>query len=70
MVMPSLNSGATKAWTNCALLTPHHIDREDRGRSATFYGKDELSSLETWNVARFSNSPHPLKGRSRWVLSG
>ena len=69
MVMPSLNSGATKAWTHCALLTPHHVDKGDRGGSATFYGKDALSSFETWNIARFHISSHPLKGRSRRVLS-
>ena len=44
MLLPSLNSGATEAWTQCALLTPHHLDKDDRGRGATFYGKDELSS--------------------------
>ena len=43
MVLPSLNSGATEAWTQCALLAPHHLDRDDRCRRATFYGKDELS---------------------------
>ena len=70
MVLPSLNSGATEAWTQCPVLTPHHLDKDDRGRRATFYGKDALSSNDVRNIGRFANSPYPPKGLSRWERAG
>ena len=41
------------------------LDKDDPGRRATFYGKDELSSDDVRNISRFANSSDPPKGRMK-----
>ena len=71
-VLPTLNKGGIEAWTNSTLLHPHHIDKAEGGVANTFYGKNELSSVEVWNIARIHGSQYPPKDfdQSRWVRAG
>ena len=63
MVLPMLDRGASKCWTECPILTPHHVDKQAKNYKLTFYGLEVLPCETIRNIGRIAGSEHPPRGQ-------
>ena len=59
MVLPVLNKDATECWTECPILTPHHVDKQAKNYRLTYYGQEVLPQETIRNIGRITGSEHP-----------